>query len=52
MKADKFMQSAVMVAEDAIIRKKSLCEQLQLLSQSANDVRSRKLLTAVDKHGM
>ena len=52
VKADKFMQSAVMVAEDAIIRKKSLCEQLQLLSQSANDVRSRKLLTAVDKHGM
>ena len=50
-KADKFMQSAVMVAEDAIIRKKSLCEQLQLLSQTANDVRSKKLLTAVDKHG-
>ena len=50
-RVDKFMHSAVIAAEDALIRKKSLCEQLQLLSQTANGERSRKLQIAADMYG-
>lgn len=50
-RAERFMQSAIMAAEDAATRKKSLCEQLQLLSQTANGERSRKLQIAADVYG-
>ena len=50
-RVEKFMQSAVIAAEDALTRKKSLCEQLQLLRQTANGERSRKLQIAADVYG-
>ena len=45
------MQSSVAAAEDATIRKKSLCEQLQLLGVTANRERSKKLQYAADVYG-
>jgi hypothetical protein len=51
-KSEKQLAVTLAKSEDAEIRKKSLCEQLQLLGLTANTVRSKKLQFAADVYGI